>query len=99
MACASDRALRLRTVPDGSISAFPRVIGKMQDAFDHHESASFRRTLNLKRLLIIDDFGIGNVTPELLNDFLSLIEARAQISATVISGVLGELLKYPRNEL
>ena len=80
--CACEQSLTVQYL------RFPELLEKLQDAFDHHESASFRRTLNLKRLLIIDDFGIGNVTPELLNDFLSLIEAHAQISATVLSGQL-----------
>lgn len=67
---------------------FPELLERLQDALDHHESASYRRTLNLKKLLIIDDFGIGKVTPDLISEVLSLVEARCHVNATLIAGQL-----------
>ncbi len=80
--CACEQSLPVLYV------RFPELLERLQDALDHHESASYRRTLNLKKLLIIDDFGIGKVTPDLISEVLSLIEARCHVSPTLIAGQL-----------
>lgn len=66
---------------------FPVLAERMIDAYDHRNSGSFRKRLNSKKLLLIDDFGLGSrMTPQLANDFLSLIEERMGFSATVVAG-------------
>lgn len=66
---------------------FPVLAEKMLDAYDHRTSGSLRKKLNSKKLLIIDDFGLGTkMSAELANDFLSLIDERMGFSATIIAG-------------
>lgn len=67
---------------------FPQMMEMLTDAREHRESARFRRNLNRNRLLIIDDFGMDRVTPELAADLLTLLEERESNSSVAIASQL-----------
>lgn len=67
---------------------FPQMMELLNDAREHHESAKFRRYLNRNRLLIIDDFGMDQVTADLAADLLTLLEERKSKNSVAIASQL-----------
>lgn len=80
--CACEQGLTV------SYYRFPDFLERLADAQDHHESASFRKALSFKKLLIIDDLGIGTVSTQQASEFLSVVEARFKFGAMIIAGQL-----------
>lgn len=66
----------------------PVLLEELEDATLRHNSATFRRRLANKRLLIIDDFGMGQFTEQTRTDLLSLIDERVGSASTIIAGQL-----------
>ncbi len=66
----------------------PVFLEELQDAIEHHCTREFRARLHRYRLLILDDFGMGNVLPEWGSDLLSLFVEREQERSTILAGQL-----------
>lgn len=63
---------------------FPDLLTGFSDALEHNNNLSHRNSLNQKKLLIIDDLGLGKVNEALISEFLSLLEERLLAKPTII---------------
>lgn len=57
----------------------------MQETIDKHRITAYRKTLNKRKLLILDDFRLGNINDTVGENALTIIDERLGVSSLIIS--------------
>lgn len=58
---------------------------EMQETIDKHRITAYRKTLNKRKLLILDDFRLGNINDTVGENALTIIDERLGVSSLIIS--------------
>lgn len=66
----------------------PQFFELLTDATDHKQAARFRKRINNKKLLILDDFAMTPISEELSRDLLTLLVEREGVGTTIITSQL-----------
>ncbi len=62
----------------------PELIEELAEASERKKLLSYRKSLNSKKLLIIDDFGLGELNESTAANLLSLVDERYRVSSLII---------------
>lgn len=66
----------------------PVFLEQLEDASRSKEPSRFRHRVNSKAVLILDDFGMSAMDPELSRDLLSMLVERDSVGTTIIASQL-----------
>lgn len=62
----------------------PQLVELLAYSNTHNEQIQFRKRINKKKLLIIDDFAMTMMAPQIRDDFLTLIDDRQLCSSLIV---------------